>query len=87
LSSTGTQDDGDDLSPSLSDANGWLAARIICDFDKLGFRIVVAHDGSLAIRDLAGPRQRPRSPPPKLLAEFGAHADEIGRWLEEGGTI
>jgi hypothetical protein len=50
-------------------------------------RIVLAHDGSLAIQDLAGPRQRPRSPPPHLMAELGEHADEIGRWLHERGTI
>jgi hypothetical protein len=81
------QDDGDDLSPSLSDANGSIAARIVSDFDKLGFRIVLAPDGSLAIHDLAGSRQRPRSPPPQLMAEFSAHADAIGRWLEEGGTL
>ena len=81
------QDDGDDLSPALSDANGSIAARIVSDFDKFGFRIVLAHDGSLLIHDQAGSRQRPRSPPPQLMAEFSAHADAIGRWLEEGGTI
>jgi hypothetical protein len=81
------QDDGDDLSPALSDANGSIAARIVSDFDQFGFRIVLAHDGSLAIQDLAGSHQRPRSPPPQLMAEFGEHADEIGRWLQEGGTI
>ena len=81
------QDDGDDLSPALSDANGSIAARIVSDFDQFGFRIMLAHDGSLAIQDLAGPRQRPRSPPPQLMAEFGEHADVIGRWLQEGGTI
>jgi hypothetical protein len=81
------QDDRDDLSPALSDANGTIAAHIVSDFDKFGFRIVLAHDGSLAIQDLAGSRQRPRSPPPQLMAEFSEHADAIGRWLEEGGTI
>jgi hypothetical protein len=81
------QDDGDDLSPALSEANGSIAARIVSDFDKFGFRIVLAHDGSLLIQDLAGSRQRPRSPPPQLMAEFSGHADAIGRWLEEGGTI
>ena len=58
LSTEVKQDDGDDLSPALSDANGSIAARIVSDFDKFGFRIVVAHDGSLAIQDLAGQRQR-----------------------------
>jgi hypothetical protein len=81
------QDDRDDLSPALSDANGSIAARIVSDFDKFGFRIVLAHDGSLLIYDQAGSRQRPRSPPPQLMAEFSAHADAIGRWLEEGGTL
>jgi hypothetical protein len=87
LSAEMKQDDGDDLSPALSDANGSIAARIASDFDKFGFRIVLAHDGSLLIHDQAGSRQRPRSPPPQLMAEFSAHADAIGRWLEEGGTI
>jgi hypothetical protein len=87
LAATAKQDDGDDLSPALSDTNGSIAARIASDFDKLGFRIVLAHDGSLLIHDQAGSRQRPRSPPPQLMAEFSAHADAIGRWLEEGGTI
>jgi hypothetical protein len=81
------QDDGDDLSPSLSDANGSIAARIVSDFDKFGFRIVLTHEHSLAIQDLAGSRQRPRSPSPQLMAEFSAYADAIGRWLEEGGTL
>jgi hypothetical protein len=31
------QDDGDDLSPALSDANGSIAARIVSDFDQFGF--------------------------------------------------
>jgi hypothetical protein len=75
------QDDGDDLSPALSDANGSIAARIVSDFDKFSFRIVLAHDGSLAIQDLAGSHQRPRSPPPQLMAKFGEYADVIGRWL------
>ena len=48
------QDDGDDLSPALSDANGSIAARIVSDFDQFGFRIVLAHDGSLAIQDRGG---------------------------------
>ena len=87
LASNKKQDDRDDLSPALSDANGTIAARIVSDFDKFGFRIVLGHDGSLAIQDLAGSHQRPRSPPPQLMAEFGEHADAIGRWLEEGGTI
>ena len=81
------QDDGDDLSPALSDANGSIAARIVSDFDKFSFRIVLAHDGSLAIQDLAASRQRPRLLPPQLMAAFGEHADEIGRWLQRGGTI
>jgi hypothetical protein len=81
------QDDRDDLSPALSDANGSIAAHIVSDFDKFGFRIVLADDGSLAIQDLAGPHQRPRSPPPNLMAAFGEHADAIGRWLQDGGTI
>ena len=87
LASEMKRDDGDDLSPALSDSNGSIAARIVSDFDEVGFRIVLANDGSLAIQDLAGPRQRPRSPPPQLMAEFGEHADVIGRWLQEGGTI
>ena len=80
------QDDGDDLSPALSNSNASIAARIVYDFDQFGFRIVLAHDGSLAIQDLAGPRQRPRSPPPQLMAEFGEYSDVIGRWLQKGGT-
>ena len=80
------QDDGDDLSPALSDSNASIAARIVYDFDQFGFRIVLAHDGSLAIQDLAGPRQRPRSPPPQLMAEFGEYSDVIGRWLQKGGA-
>jgi hypothetical protein len=79
------QDDGDDLSPALSESNGSIAARIVSDFDEVGFRIVLAHDGSLAIQDLAGPRQRPRSPPPQLMAEFGEHADVIGRGCKKAG--
>jgi hypothetical protein len=81
------QDDEDDHSPSFSDANGSVAARIVSDFDKFGFRVVLAHDGSLTIQDLTGPGQRARSPPPQLMAAFGEHADAIGRWLQEGGTI
>jgi hypothetical protein len=81
------QDDGDDLSPAPSDADDSIAGRIVSDFDRFGFRIVLAHDGSLAIQDLVGPRQRPRSPPPQLMAAFGEHVDVIGRWLQEGGTI
>jgi hypothetical protein len=85
-----------DPSPSLpsktfsapeADRNGSIAARIVSDFDKFGFRIALAPDGSLAIQDLAASRQRPRSLPPQLIAELSEHADEIGRWLEEGGTI
>ena len=87
LASKKKQDDRDDLSPALSDASGSIAARIVSDFDKFGFRIVLARDGSLAIQDLTGSRQRPRSPPPQLMAEFSAHADAIGRWLAEGGTL
>jgi hypothetical protein len=48
---------------------------------------VLAHDGSLAIQDLAGSRQRPRSPPQQLMVEFSEYADAIGRWLENGGTL
>jgi hypothetical protein len=73
--------------PEIAGRNGSIAARIVTDFDKFGFRIALAPDGSLAIQDLAASRQRPRSPPPQLIAELGEHADEIGRWLEEGGTI
>jgi hypothetical protein len=73
--------------PEIADRNGSIAARIVSDFDKFGFRIALAPDGSLAIQDLAASRQRPRSPPLQLMAELGEHADEIGRWLEEGGTI
>jgi hypothetical protein len=51
-------------------------------FDKHGFRIVLAHDVSLAIQALEGSRQRPRSTPQQLMAELGEHADAIGRWLE-----
>jgi hypothetical protein len=82
------QDDGDDLSPALSDANSSIAARIVSEFNKFGFRIVLAHDGSLAIQDVWGESRRyPRTPPPQLLADFSEHADAIGCWLEEGGTI
>jgi hypothetical protein len=88
LPSAKKQDGGDDLSPSLSDANGSIAARIVSDFDQWGFRIVLAHDGSLTIHDLRREGRRyARTPPPQLLAEFSDHADAIGRWLEEGGTI
>ena len=73
--------------PEIADRNGSIAARIVSDFDKFGFRIALAPDGSLAIQDLAASRQRPRSLPPRLIAELSGHADEIGRWLEEGGTI
>ena len=73
--------------PEIADRYGSIAAHIAGDFDKFGFRIALAPDGSLAIQDLAASRQRPRSPPPQLIAELGEHADEIGRWLEEGGTI
>jgi hypothetical protein len=82
------QDDGDDLSPALFEPNGSIAARIVSDFDKFGFRIVLAPDGSLAIHDLCGEgRRHPRALPPQLLADFSEHADAIGRWLEEGGTL
>ena len=88
LSPKTKQDDGDDLSPSLSDANGSLAARIVSDFDKFGFRIVLASDSSLAIQDLWGEgRRHPRALPPQLLGDFSEHADAIGRWLEEGGLL
>jgi hypothetical protein len=88
LAATAKQDDGDDLSPAISDANGSIVARIISDFDKFGFRIVLASDGSLAIQDLCGEgRRHPRALPPQLLADFSEHADAIGRWLEEGGTL
>ena len=73
--------------PEIADRNDSIAARIVTDFYQSGFRIVLAHDGSLAIQDLAASRQRPRSPPPQLMATFGEHADEIGRWLQKGGTI
>jgi hypothetical protein len=85
---TTKQDDGDDLSRALSDANGSIVARIVSDFDKFGFRIVLAPDGSLAIQDLCGEgRRHPRALPLQLLADFSEHADAIGRWLEEGGTL
>jgi hypothetical protein len=42
LASKVKRDDGDDLSPLFSDANGSIAARIVSDFDKCGFRIVLA---------------------------------------------
>ena len=88
LASGRKQDDRDDLSPPFSDANGSITARIVFDFDKFGFRIVLAHDGSLAIQDLCGEgRRHPRALPPQLLADFSEHADAIGRWLEEGGTL
>jgi hypothetical protein len=87
LAAPAKQDDGDDLSPALSDANASIVARIVSDFDKFGFRIVLAPDGSLAIQDLCGEgRRHPRALPPQLLADFSEHADAIGRWLEEGGT-
>jgi hypothetical protein len=88
LAATAKPDDGDDLSPAFSDANGSIAARIVSDFDRSGFRIVLAHDRSLVIRDLWGQgRRHPRALPPQLLTDFSEHADAIGRWLEEGGTI
>jgi hypothetical protein len=87
LPSIKSADDRDDLSPALSDANGSIAARIVSDFDKFGFRIVLAHNGSLAIQDLWGEGRRyPRALPPQLLSDFSEHTDAIGRWLEEGGT-
>jgi hypothetical protein len=88
LVSNKKQDDRDDLSPPLSDTNGSTTARIVSDFDKFGFRIVLEHDGSLTIQDLWGEGRRyPRALPPQLLSDFSEHADAIGRWLEEGGTI
>jgi hypothetical protein len=88
LVSNKKQDDRDDLSPPFSDANGSITARIVSDFDKFGFRIVPAHNGSLTIHDLWGEGRRyPRALPPQLLADFSEHADAIGRWLEEGGTM
>jgi hypothetical protein len=72
--------------PEADNGDNSIAARIVSDFDKFGFRIVLADDGSLAIQDLSG-RQRSRTPSPHLLALFSEHADEIGRWLQEGGTI
>jgi hypothetical protein len=88
LAASPKQDDRDDLSPPFSDANGSIAARIVSDFDRSGFRIVLAHDRSLAIQDLWGKGRRyPRALPQQLLADFNEHADAIGRWLEEGGTL
>jgi hypothetical protein len=70
------------------DGDNSIAARIVSDFDQCGFRIVLERDGSLAIHDLRGEGRRyPRMLPPQLLADFSEHADEIGRWLEQGGTI
>jgi hypothetical protein len=71
----------------IADRNGSIAACIVSDFDKFGFRIALAPDGSLAIQDLAASRQRLRAPPPQLMAELGEYAYEIGRWFEEGGAI
>jgi hypothetical protein len=74
--------------PGAEDGENSTAARIVSDFNNFGFRIVLVHDGSLAIRDLRGEGRRySRTPPPQLMAEFGEHADAIGRWLEQGGTI
>jgi hypothetical protein len=69
---------------ALAPANdNGLVERIVSDFTEDGFRIVLAHDGSL-IQDLWGEgRRHPRALPPQLLADFSEHADAIGRWLEE----
>jgi hypothetical protein len=70
------------------DEGSSIAARIVLDFNNSGFRIVLERDGSLAIHDLRGEGQRyRRTPPQQLMAEFGEHADAIGRWLEQGGAI
>jgi hypothetical protein len=84
-----TLSDGAGGMNALAPANdNGLVERIVSDFDKFGFRIVLAHDGSLAIQDLRGEARRySRALPPQLLADFGEHADAIGRWLEGGGTI
>jgi putative DNA primase/helicase len=64
------------------------AARVVADFDAAGFRIVLEPEGALAIRDLQkGDRRYARTPNPRLMAAFTEHADAIGRWLEDGGTI
>ena len=68
------------------DGDNSIVARVVSDFERDGFRIVLAHDGSLAVQDLRGSRQRPRSPPAQLMADFGKRADEIGRWLQERGA-
>jgi len=73
--------------PGAEDGENSIALRIVSDFNRHGFRIVLTPEGALAIQDLEGSRQRPRSPPQQLMAEFGAHADAIGRWLEHGGTL
>jgi len=72
--------------PASEDGDNSIVARVVSDFERHGFRIVLAHGGSLAVQDLIGSRQRPRSPPAQLMAEFGKRADEIGRWLQERGA-
>jgi hypothetical protein len=74
--------------PETEDGDNSIAARVVSEFDQFGFRIVLERDGSLAIHDLRGEGRRyPRMLPPQLWAGFSEHADEIGRWLEQGGTI
>jgi hypothetical protein len=72
--------------PGSEDGDNSIVARVVSDFERHGFRIVLAHGGSLAVQDLIGSRQRPRSPPAQLMAEFGKRADEIGQWLQERGA-
>jgi hypothetical protein len=74
--------------PEAEDHNNSIAARIVADFDALDFKVVLTPSGALAIEDLQGGlRQYARTPPKHLQTLFSDHADEIGRWLEGGGTI
>jgi hypothetical protein len=69
------------------DSEDDVAARILIGLNAMGFGAMLWEDGALMLRDLRGQSNRPRSPPQALAHEFWAHADAIGRWLEEGGTI
>jgi hypothetical protein len=58
-------------------------------FDEAGFGFMLLEGGGLAIRDLEGEvgQWPPRAIPAPLLRLFGAHADALGRWIENGGVI
>ena len=79
------QDDGDDLSPTLSDTNGSIAARIVSDFDQFGFRIVLSHSrkaySEATYRQTTAQDGRPY-PPPAGRAP-GAYTREPGVYRDE----